>query len=211
MKVKHTLTKLTSFSFQDGSIHSTETIWRNVDRACDRHITVGLFNLWTQGRSQIFFPVGGQFFLGGRQFVGETYRELASQARHLGALWNSEWLLPPGPPQLATALRAPPATQNRRADKHFVGCIQCDELLIPDAGLAFTGQKGTLTCTCLQSWPLAGSWILRNVIGHFRDTLMAVCSTPSSPLRVALPEEAATLLKFLLTVLERRHRFPPVN
>lgn len=40
----------------------------------------------------------------------------------------------------------------------------------------------------------------RNVIGHFRDTLMAVCSTPSSPLRVVLPDEAATLLKFLLTV-----------
>lgn len=42
----------------------------------------------------------------------------------------------------------------------------------------------------------------RNVMGHFRDTLMAVCSTPSSPLRVVLPEEAATLLKFRLTVGE---------
>lgn len=40
----------------------------------------------------------------------------------------------------------------------------------------------------------------RNVMGHFRDTLMAVCSTPSSPLRVVFPDEAATLLKFLLTV-----------
>lgn len=40
----------------------------------------------------------------------------------------------------------------------------------------------------------------RNVMGHFRDTLMAVCSTPSSPLRVVLPDEAATLLKFRLTV-----------
>lgn len=39
----------------------------------------------------------------------------------------------------------------------------------------------------------------RNVMGHFRDTLMAVCSTPSSPLRVVLPDEAATLLKFRLT------------
>lgn len=39
----------------------------------------------------------------------------------------------------------------------------------------------------------------RNVMGHFSDTLMAVCSTPSSPLRVVLPAEAATLLKFLLT------------
>lgn len=28
---------------------------------------------------------------------------------------------------------------------------------------------------------------------------MAVCSTPSSPFSAALPEEAATLLKFLLT------------
>ena len=39
----------------------------------------------------------------------------------------------------------------------------------------------------------------RKVMGHFSDTLMAVCSTPSSPLRVVLPAEAATLLKFLLT------------
>lgn len=36
-------------------------------------------------------------------------------------------------------------------------------------------------------------------MGHFRDTLMAVCSTPSSPFSVVLPAEAATLLKFLLT------------
>lgn len=40
-------------------------------------------------------------------------------------------------------------------------------------------------------------------MGHFSDTLMAVCSTPSSPLRVVLPAEAATLLKFLLT--KKRH------
>lgn len=58
---------------------------------------------------------------------------------------------------------------------------------------------GWLTWTCLQSWPRAGSWMRRNVMGHFRDTLMAVCSTPSSPLRVVLPDEAATLLKFRLT------------
>lgn len=45
----------------------------------------------------------------------------------------------------------------------------------------------------------------RKVMGHFNDTLMAVCSTPSSPLRVVLPAEAATLLKFLLT--EKRHEF----
>lgn len=36
-------------------------------------------------------------------------------------------------------------------------------------------------------------------MGHFSETLMAVCSTPSSPLRVVFPAEAATLLKFLLT------------
>lgn len=42
----------------------------------------------------------------------------------------------------------------------------------------------------------------RKVMGHFSDTLMAVCSTPSSPLRVVLPAEAATLLKFLLTEMK---------
>lgn len=42
-------------------------------------------------------------------------------------------------------------------------------------------------------------------MGHFNETLMAVCSTPSSPFRVVFPAEAATLLKFLLTetVLQR--------
>lgn len=45
-----------------------------------------------------------------------------------------------------------------------------------------------------------------NVMGHFKDTLMAVCSTPSSPLRVVLPAEAATLLKFLLTENIKCHR-----
>lgn len=40
-------------------------------------------------------------------------------------------------------------------------------------------------------------------MGHFSDTLMAVCSTPSSPFRVVLPAEAATLLKFLLTKKDR--------
>lgn len=55
------------------------------------------------------------------------------------------------------------------------------------------------TCTCLQSCPRAGSWIRRNVMGHLSDTLMAVCSTPSSPFSVVFPEDAATLLKFLFT------------
>lgn len=32
---------------------------------------------------------------------------------------------------------------------------------------------------------------------------MAVCSTPSSPLSVAFPDDAATLLKFLLTLMQR--------
>lgn len=60
-----------------------------------------------------------------------------------------------------------------------------------------------VTWTCLQSWPLAGSCIRRKVIGHLRETLMAVCSTPSSPLSVALPDDAATLLKFLLTLMQK--------
>lgn len=66
--------------------------------------------------------------------------------------------------------------------------------------------SAVFTWTCLQSWPLAGSCIRRKVIGHFRETLMAVCSTPSSPLSVALPDDAATLLKFLLTLRQKdRH------
>lgn len=60
------------------------------------------------------------------------------------------------------------------------------------------------TWTCLQSWPLAGSCIRRKVIGHLSETLMAVCSTPSSPLSVALPDDAATLLKFLLTLTQKK-------
>lgn len=79
----------------------------------------------------------------------------------------------------------------------------CSSPSQPDSG---TLSLGLLTWTCLQSWPRAGSWMRRNVMGHFRDTLMAVCSTPSSPLRVVLPDEAATLLKFRLTV-GRRHRW----
>ena len=62
------------------------------------------------------------------------------------------------------------------------------------------------TWTCLQSCPRAGSWMRLKVTGHLRETLMAVCSTPSSPFRVALPAEAATLLKFLLTDREKRER-----
>ena len=52
-----------------------------------------------------------------------------------------------------------------------------------------------LTCMCLHSWPLAGSVIRLKVIGHFNETLIAVCSTPSSPFN----EFGAALLKFLLT------------
>ncbi len=37
------------------------------------------------------------------------------------------------------------------------------------------------TCMCLQSCPRAGNVIRRYVIGHLRGTLIAVCSTPSSP------------------------------
>lgn len=55
------------------------------------------------------------------------------------------------------------------------------------------------TCTCLQSWPLAGSWMRLNVIGQFSEILMAVCSTPSSPFRPAPATDTATLLKLLFT------------
>lgn len=51
-------------------------------------------------------------------------------------------------------------------------------------------------CMCLHSWPRAGSIIRRNVIGHLSDTLMAVCSTPSSPFKLLL---FVTLVKFRLT------------
>lgn len=52
------------------------------------------------------------------------------------------------------------------------------------------------TWICLQSWPLAGRVILLNVMGHFSDTLMAVCSTLSS----VLPAADEHIEKFLLTV-----------
>lgn len=51
-------------------------------------------------------------------------------------------------------------------------------------------------CMCLHSWPRAGNIIRRNVIGHLSDTLMAVCSTPSSPFKLLL---FVTLVKFRLT------------
>lgn len=59
------------------------------------------------------------------------------------------------------------------------------------------------TCMCLQSCPLAGSWIRLNVIGHLRDTLIAVCSTPSSPFRPGVPG-MVPLLKFLFTLQEKQ-------
>lgn len=59
-------------------------------------------------------------------------------------------------------------------------------------------KRHKITWMCRQSWPLAGSWIRRKVIGHFRDTLIAVCSTPSSPLGPGVPG-MLPLLKFLLT------------
>lgn len=75
----------------------------------------------------------------------------------------------------------------------------------------FLFVTAVVTWTCLQSWPLAGSCIRRKVIGHLRDTLMAVCSTPSSPLSVALPDDAATLLKFLLTVMQKKRSKESAN
>lgn len=56
-------------------------------------------------------------------------------------------------------------------------------------------------CMCLHSWPRAGSIIRRNVIGHLSDTLMAVCSTPSSPFKLLL---FVTLVKFRLTGKKNR-------
>lgn len=58
------------------------------------------------------------------------------------------------------------------------------------------GKYRMVTCMCLQSWPRAGKEIRRQVMGHLRGTLMAVCSTPSSPLTAEL---VATLEKFRLT------------
>jgi len=49
------------------------------------------------------------------------------------------------------------------------------------------------------------------VMGHFSDTLMAVCSTPSSPFRVVLPADAATLLKFLLTEERKAFQREPIT
>ena len=51
---------------------------------------------------------------------------------------------------------------------------------------------------CLQSCPLAGSPIRRKVMGHLSDTLIAVCSTPSSPL-LFMGLLLVTPVKFLLT------------
>ena len=59
------------------------------------------------------------------------------------------------------------------------------------------------TCMCLQSCPRAGNWIRMQVIGHLSGTLMAVCSTPSSPLIVEL---LVTLEKFLLTVRRKTNQ-----
>ena len=55
---------------------------------------------------------------------------------------------------------------------------------------------------CLQSWPRAGSIIRLKVMGHLRDTLIAVCSTESSPDICALLL-AATLEKLRLTEREK--------
>lgn len=56
-------------------------------------------------------------------------------------------------------------------------------------------------CICLQSWPLAGNVIFLKVMGHFKDILMAVCSTPSPSELFREPFEAATELKFLLILV----------
>jgi len=65
--------------------------------------------------------------------------------------------------------------------------------------------KANLTCMCLQSCPRAGKAIRRNVIGHFSEILIPVCSTPSSPFDSPLPEPA--LVKLRLTGNERNKSF----
>ena len=60
----------------------------------------------------------------------------------------------------------------------------------------YSKTLGPPTWICLQSCPLAGSVIRRKVIGHFNETLIAVCSTPSSFNALLL---VAALVKFLLT------------
>lgn len=80
----------------------------------------------------------------------------------------------------------------------------CDNSLSISNGIQCTNieigsqSPHPLTCMCLQSWPRAGSWMRRKVIGHLRETLMAVCSTPSSPFSPGVPG-MVPLLKFLLT------------
>lgn len=54
-------------------------------------------------------------------------------------------------------------------------------------------------CMCLQSWPRAGNVIRLNVMGHFNETLMAVCSTPSSPFMPLFGVPA--FVKFLLILV----------
>lgn len=102
-----------------------------------------------------------------------------------------------------------PNQNTARTRKKSLICypVHCFKILLPLRHQIFDSVclfiPAVLTWTCLQSWPLAGSCIRRKVIGHLRETLMAVCSTPSSPLSVALPDDAATLLKFLLTLMQK--------
>lgn len=68
---------------------------------------------------------------------------------------------------------------------------------------------------CLHSWPRAGNVIRLNVIGHFRETFKAVCSTASRSLSKF--EDAPVLLKFRLifatqwSAVRRRFRKRPCN
>ena len=58
-------------------------------------------------------------------------------------------------------------------------------------------------CMCLQSCPRAGILIFRYVMGHFNDTLIAVCSTPSSTaLDIVVPLAADVLKLYLIFFMQ---------
>lgn len=69
----------------------------------------------------------------------------------------------------------------------------------PRSTFSFRYDSKSKQWICLQSCPRAGRAILLNVIGHFNETLIAVCSTPSSPFIIAWP----VIWKCLLTETEK--------
>lgn len=79
----------------------------------------------------------------------------------------------------------------------FLSPFSCLSTVQDSSSIWFDHFLVFLTCMCLQSCPRAGKVILRHVMGHLRVTLIAVCSTPSSPLTALL---VGLFEKFLLTV-----------